>query len=403
MKMLPRRKAQQEGDAADQVYRYQVREAEKSPMVVMYNVKQNMLLDKQISFLEKSKKIVVNRISVNQKVMFSAFNRRLKTAKMNQARMAGDIKKRQTLSAQSSQQSRFGLSPEEEDVLRRIWKAGALRSSEISSSSTSLDISNTLCLSADDKPAEGQRENEHLRQIRRLKPTSAVTPRREAQVNAARVRSKSAAPTLSSRKSGPDQTSTSATSEHARIKQVRIRTPNAPTASDDDQHDAYRDEIDGDARSVASNTQPQHPQNFEIKRGQSFTYKLRDPRAVETRDRLKRSGSFALARERRQCAPSLLELHKKKAGASDVMTRMHTLLDSMRSYSHDQDRIDRDHYTHAVEALARQGWGARETVGSARRQLEQDDGESVPQIPNLTVKGINNCQLMAVKQKVRFA
>ena len=409
--MLARRKAKQEGDTNDQVYRYQVREAEKSPTVVMYNVKQKMLLDKQISFLEKSKKMVVDRISVNQKVMFSTFNRRLNSAKINQARLSGDVKKQREVRVQASKQSRFGLSAEEEDILRKIWKSGSQRPADLELSVMSLDKSSASNSSMVYKSKEIRsstlekpEDSNKITQRKRMKPTSAVTPRTEARMSATRLRSKSAVSRIVPTNHGNEHSSISSSAMEQvqchnpafQERQARIRSPDLLPCLHV-QLDSDSDDIDGDCQSKALPVAKMNAQNLDMPPSHGFMNNCGDRR--EPRYGMQRSKSFAGKRAHRHT--TLLDLHKQKLGKSDVMSRMHTLLDSMHPYTSDKDRIDRDHYSHAVDELAREGWGARQH--SANPGFHQHDTKQATQVSNLTVKAIPGDRLFKTRQKVHFA
>lgn len=116
-----------ENDRADP-YRYRVREAEKSPSVMMYNVKQNEVLRKNLDYLETSKRMVVNRITINQKLTFIAYKKRLNKAKIAHAKLMGDKKTERELRAKSADNNKLivsnGLTREDEEALRNIWRTG---------------------------------------------------------------------------------------------------------------------------------------------------------------------------------------------------------------------------------------------------------------------------------------
>ena len=119
-------KAKNENERADP-YRFQVREAEKSPVVLMYNMKQNEVLRKKLDFLESTKKTVVNRITINQKLTFIAYKKRLNKAKLAHAKLMGDKGEERDVRASGMKNSNKyvgvnGLTQEDEEALRNIWK-----------------------------------------------------------------------------------------------------------------------------------------------------------------------------------------------------------------------------------------------------------------------------------------
>ena len=337
--------------------------------------------------------MVANRITVNQKVMFSAFNRKLTSAELNRARITGNVDDQRRVQMRRAQGTRYGLSPEEEDVLRAIWKSGSERCAEAGVQTSTLPTTSASNEKLTASFNSNSSSNSVVNTPKRVKPTSAVTPRTCAAARTA-ARSKSAAVLT--------RMGTGSVRNARERRHVTIKTP---TAEDElvgidvidggsslgfssDSKSESGDEIN----SMTSSSHHLHP----LGRSMTFTEALseQDKRKLEMRQRMRRQNSLI---SHKPCAssppepplaersPSLLDIHRKRVADSKLTARMTSLLASMNDLSHDKARIDRDHYTHAVDAIARSGWGSREP-SSVTQKLERSETIRLNHVPSLTVQ-----------------
>ena len=110
-------------------------DSEKTAKLQMANVKETLGLKRNLSFLDRSEALVVNRIRSDQKVVYKRFQKKLLQSKVAHARVTGDKDALQELLA-TSDGSRMNTdigrkaTEEEEDMLKKIWQATRLEAEE---------------------------------------------------------------------------------------------------------------------------------------------------------------------------------------------------------------------------------------------------------------------------------
>ena len=99
-------------------------ESEKSTGVVHANWKQKEFLHKNVQLLNRSEKMVTSRITLNQRLTYKKYKQKLYRAKLNHARLVGDKAAERELRGNSDRftfNTNYGLDPEDEEVLQKIW------------------------------------------------------------------------------------------------------------------------------------------------------------------------------------------------------------------------------------------------------------------------------------------
>ena len=102
---------------------YKVKEVEKSPKLQMINYKEQMLLEKQLQLIDKSKQIVKTGIKADQKVTYKRFQHKLRQSQLSHARLNGDKAREKELLKRSSFifNTNSGHS-KEDDILKHLWR-----------------------------------------------------------------------------------------------------------------------------------------------------------------------------------------------------------------------------------------------------------------------------------------
>ncbi len=105
-------------------HRIEVVDSEKSPKLLMTNFKEQMVLDKNIHMLDKSKKIVMNRIKIDQRVLYKRFQKKLNQSKLFHAQITGNKESEKELLRRNSLSlnTDVGVKDDSDDVLKKIWQ-----------------------------------------------------------------------------------------------------------------------------------------------------------------------------------------------------------------------------------------------------------------------------------------
>lgn len=103
-------------------------DSEKTSKLFLTNVKENMVLERNLRGLDIAERTVVNRISSNQKVTYRRFQAKLQRTELMSAKLRGDTEKVNALKQHKSKYSSTLLDDEEvNEVLKRIWRNGSGR------------------------------------------------------------------------------------------------------------------------------------------------------------------------------------------------------------------------------------------------------------------------------------
>ena len=106
--------------------RVQVVESEKSPEVLQANWREQVILSRNLQVINRSRNTVVNRITVDQKIMNKRFQKKLQQSKTAYAKITGNknleisLRQKHTFVLNTN----LGQGEEDDTNLQRIWTAG---------------------------------------------------------------------------------------------------------------------------------------------------------------------------------------------------------------------------------------------------------------------------------------